>query len=309
MVAFLTFSILYSRISPDMASLIEGAGEREPERDNIIGKSPWAVIARIWESNPQIDTFYFAALDPTHYLMPSKDSLFHTAPLAYGELSKSRPVGMTDQNTVVGRRIILELLFQGGNLSFLVNRPNKNEQMASLLSGAEELIQIEREKFILGLMSVVKIDDGSFKHIPMIDFSSSGIGHDLEKAKEALKRIGERKGFILNSGRGMHYYGAELLSEEKWPKFIGKCLLLNIMETRIVDHRFMGHRLVDGYGCLRVASHSTKPSTPTVIGIFENVKASEGHEADAKPNFLSEEKKFEAIRRSGQPLIDFRTGI
>lgn len=275
--------------------------ERERAPENLIGRSPWAVIGEIWRANPRIDTVYFSAIKPWHNLERqdgNQDPLLHNPAVAYGQWSKSRSLGILDQ-TLVGRRVYLELLLEFGALPFLKaeegNLPIKFEEI-------KELVEEEREKFILSAMSVVKMEDGSFAHIPMIDFSSSGVGHDLSKAKEGLGKIRQKRGFLLNSGNGLHYYGLNLLSKDEWPQFLGRCLLLNMRETRIVDHRFIGHRLIDGYSCLRVTAHSTKPTAPTVVDFFEDASPCEPTQGS---DFLRKEKAWGKRLRSGKPLFEF----
>ena len=265
-----------------------------PSHEDLIGNSPWAVVGEIWRANPNIDTFYFYAANP-YYKSESGDfnPAVHTSSLAYGEVSRSRPLALT--STIVGQRVWFEMF---NNLGFA-----KQIKGLSDTPGAKELIGKYQEDFILCIASVVKLDDGSFKHIPMIDFSSR-FEKDLSKAEEAMRTIGERKGFILDSGRGLHYYGIDLLSEGEWPKFVGRCLLLNTKDIKISDDRYFGNRLRDGYGGLRIAAHSTKPFAPKIVRIFENQQDVEAVR-DVEDNFLTQEKEFDRRLRSGKPLIEF----
>lgn len=218
----------------------------------------------------------------------------HTPPLAYGDLSKSRPLALT--STIVGKRVWFEML---DDLGF-----TKQIRNVSNMPGAKELTDKYQEEFVLCMASVVKLDDGSFRHIPMIDFSSH-FEQDLSKAEEALRAIGEKRGFILASGRSYHYYGINLLSEDEWPKFVGSCLLLNTQDIKIADDRYFGHRLRDGYGGLRIAAHSTKPFVPKIVRVFENQQDAEA--GNVEDDFLAQEKEFERHLRSGKPPIEFFT--
>lgn len=268
--------------------------EAGPSYEDLIGKSPWAVVGEIWKANPNIDTLYFYAADPYYKSKSGNfDPAAHTPALAYGDLSRSRPWALT--STIVGKRVWFEMF---GGLVF-----TKQIESVSNMPGAKELMDKYKEDFILCIASVVKLDNGSFKHIPMIDFSSH-FEKDLSKTEEALKAIGEKRGFILDSGRAFHYYGTNLLSEDEWLKFVGRCLLLNTQDIKIADDRYFGHRLRDGYGGLRIAAHSTKPSVPQIVRIFENQQDVE-KVVSVEDDFFAQEKEFDRRLRSEKPLIEF----
>lgn len=116
-------------------------------------------------------------------------------------------------------------------------------------------------------MSKVKLENGSFNHIPMIDFSSNVMGN-LLKVKEVLTKVGEEKGFVLASGRSYHYYGANLLTQEEWVIFMAKCLLINSRDETVINSRYIGHSLFDGYCGLRLTSSSGKPQVPYVVDVL-----------------------------------------
>jgi len=108
-------------------------------------------------------------------------------------------------------------------------------------------------------------EDGD-KHIPMMNFH-------LDNAKWldllfATREItSNRKGVILDSGRFYHYYGDYLLDQEEWLKFMGSFILPGDV---FVSPRYIGCRLVDGYGTLRLTSDQThKPKVPCVIQTIE----------------------------------------
>jgi hypothetical protein len=59
------------------------------------------------------------------------------------------------------------------------------------------------------------------------------------------------------SGRSFHAYAPILLTQEEWVKVMGNLLLANMPDrTPIVDARWIGHRLVAGYGALRWSRNS-----------------------------------------------------
>lgn len=114
-----------------------------------------------------------------------------------------------------------------------------------------------------GVLSRVRFENKTF-HIPMMDFSCEETEDNLAIIREFLEGIGQENGVILSSGRSYHYYGAKLFSEEEWLKFLGLCLLL----TGYVEERYIGHRLLDGCGILRISAAGIKPKIPTVVSIL-----------------------------------------
>ena len=69
------------------------------------------------------------------------------------------------------------------------------------------------------------------------------------------------RGFLLESGRSYHYYGLQLLADEEWPAFLGRCLLM----SGFADDRYIGHQLVDGHCVLRLSPGVAKTQAPTVV--------------------------------------------
>lgn len=120
--------------------------------------------------------------------------------------------------------------------------------------------------FVVGVNSLVRVASDVVCHIPMIDFRCSPTAVTLDFVKTALRQIGQRRGVILESGRSFHYYGLDLLAADEWRPFLGKCLLL----TPLVDVRYVAHRLIDGYGVLRISSNRRKPKVPTVVDVLDN---------------------------------------
>jgi len=122
-----------------------------------------------------------------------------------------------------------------------------NDEIASLRSDQE-----------LALHSTVRIK-GKKYHIPMIDFS-------IEKSVE--RNVFDRmsrylpKSLMLNmamytSGRSFHAYSTTLLGSKDWYDFMGRLLLVNpCRQPDIVDTRWIGHRLIGGFGSLRWSNNS-----------------------------------------------------
>ena len=103
----------------------------------------------------------------------------------------------------------------------------------------------------VALHSVVTLQSGAQRHIPMVDMSTT-----------AKAQLGKLAAFVdpaqfgelvwFNSGRSFHGYGTKLLSNEQWIRLMGALLLSNQKDLKpIVDPRWIGHRLLAGYSALR----------------------------------------------------------
>lgn len=131
-------------------------------------------------------------------------------------------------------------------------------------------IRLLDEGEVLGIISEIKIArsfeeyySAHFHHIPMMDFRCPKSPKNLARIKGLLRTIGEKEGVILDSGRSYHYFGTNPLSEKEWLMFLGKCLL-----SGLVDERYIGHRLIDRCGILRISACSLRPKIPTVVSIL-----------------------------------------
>ena len=113
----------------------------------------------------------------------------------------------------------------------------------------------------LAVSSKVRLDSGRYAHIPMIDCACSRSAENAEVMMAFFASTGQEDGVLLDSGASYHYYGFRLLDEESWREFLGKCVLFEPM----IDGRYIGHRLIDGYCRLRINHVTKKPKTPTVI--------------------------------------------
>ena len=123
---------------------------------------------------------------------------------------------------------------------------------------------------VLGIISDIKIArsfeeyySAHFHHIPMMDFRCPKSPKNLTRIKRLLRAIGEEEGVILDSGRSYHYFGLNPLNEKDWLRFMGKCLL-----SELVDGRYIGHRLIDRCGILRISDCPLRPKIPTVVDIL-----------------------------------------
>jgi len=111
----------------------------------------------------------------------------------------------------------------------------------------------------LALSSVCKLQDGSERYIPLMDFRIPPSAENLLKIEVLVKAIGI-PGAILRSGKSYHFFGFELLTKDQNLAFLGKCILA----APITDARYIGHRLIDGASDLRITASETKSLLPIV---------------------------------------------
>lgn len=130
-------------------------------------------------------------------------------------------------------------------------------------------------------------------HIPMIDFSEEAVDFAIEDILGLMKDFDCDRGALYNSGRSFHFYGFTLLNTVNWARFMGRLLLLNIPKIReIVDCRWVGHRLLAGYGALRWSKNtSTYKQLPTLNSwiSLENYKRPQIIERPKAVSFRSSE--------------------
>jgi len=118
-----------------------------------------------------------------------------------------------------------------------------------------------KSNVVLAVCSRCHLADGSIVHIPMLDFRCKQSPVNQQKVESSLRAVGQRRGYVLESGLSYHYYGHDLMGERSWIQFMGKCLLL----SPLVDSRYIAHRLIDGACALRVNTSGRHPKHPTVV--------------------------------------------
>ena len=65
---------------------------------------------------------------------------------------------------------------------------------------------------------------------------------------------------FFSSGHSFHAYSTKLLTHKEWLSFMGSLLLVNSVDAQnsIIDTRWIGHRIMSGYGSLRWSNNSGK---------------------------------------------------
>lgn len=110
----------------------------------------------------------------------------------------------------------------------------------------------------LALHSNVNINGRNW-HIPMIDFSvEKMVPQDIfDRMSRYLPKAMMLNMTVYSSGRSFHAYSLTLLGPKEWHDFMGRLLLINPRNTdAIVDTRWVGHRLIGGFGSLRWSNNS-----------------------------------------------------
>lgn len=101
------------------------------------------------------------------------------------------------------------------------------------------------------------------RHIPLVDFKTP----DREVAERSANALVQEQqatdAALFASGRSFHLYIGVLLSRGEWVRFMGRLLLLNPREgPQVIDTRWIGHRLMSGFGALRWSANTPPYKRP-----------------------------------------------
>lgn len=108
------------------------------------------------------------------------------------------------------------------------------------------------------------------RFLPVIDFMchANNIKSAAQIARKILPPSLWKSLYFYDSGRSMHGYIKSEITKPDFIDFMGRCLLMNMPnEAELVDTRWVGHRIMAGYGSLRI-SHNTQQYLlePRLIG-------------------------------------------
>lgn len=78
----------------------------------------------------------------------------------------------------------------------------------------------QEKEFGMAIASVVKMYDGSIKHIPMLDFESRSKSQFILNPRRISNILRPFPGFLLETGDSLHFWGINLLSPRRWEKFL-----------------------------------------------------------------------------------------
>lgn len=111
--------------------------------------------------------------------------------------------------------------------------------------------------------------NGKIKHIPMIDFLNTVDFYEVSKRIYKISKfLIVSKPHLYLSGNSLHAYFFEiLLNEDSWRKYLGSLLLIDPPAPsnsdlqsgfEIVDSRWVGHSLENGFSALRWSNNSSR---------------------------------------------------
>lgn len=127
--------------------------------------------------------------------------------------------------------------------SLPISHLNENTLLDILISMEQDMELAMHSKIMLS---------GNTYHFPMIDFGSKD---SIPAASETIKELCRYWNMAFNiyeSGRSFHAYGNRLLTHDEWLQFMGSLLLLNKPSGyKLIDERWVGHRIMGGYSALR----------------------------------------------------------
>ena len=111
-------------------------------------------------------------------------------------------------------------------------------------------------------------DFGKQYHLPLIDFGNVDRGIMDSSVLRDLASHWNLSFNIYNSGRSYHAYGNRLVSNDEWLKFMGSLLLLNKPSGfKLIDERWVGHRIMAGYSALRWSLNTSQyKKIPELVG-------------------------------------------
>ena len=120
-----------------------------------------------------------------------------------------------------------------------------------------ELARLKPE-WDLAWHSVIRTSKGKTLHVPMIDFTTKSLKREeLYLLRQILGKRTAGSLRFFRSGRSYHGYSTQLLGPKGWREFMGKLLLLNLPNRPpLIDARWVGHRIIAGYGSLRWSANS-----------------------------------------------------
>lgn len=113
---------------------------------------------------------------------------------------------------------------------------------------------------------------GDSYHFPLIDFGNVDRGIIDTGPLLELATHWDMSFYIYNSGRSYHAYANKLIKSSDWIGFMGSLLLLNKPSGfKLIDERWVGHRLLGGYAALRWSNNSSYyKKLPTLVGVLNH---------------------------------------
>ena len=172
----------------------------------------------------------------------------------------------------------LPKIFKGSEFDFELSSYSYKPQSAD---DSRKVYRVDAEKLIeefesirltlpgeteIAVHSRVFIDEKIY-HFPMADLIGKLNQSNIQNVVECFKYFKSKSIMLYDSGRSEHIYGLSLIDHHNWLAFMGRLLLLNLPgQNPIIDSRWVGHRLIGGYGSLRLTNFSKQYyKIPTLI--------------------------------------------
>jgi hypothetical protein len=113
---------------------------------------------------------------------------------------------------------------------------------------------------VFAVASKCTLRNGKEVHIPMMDFALRP-PEGREAVVATMKGMSPGGGIVLETENSYHFYGTKLLDLEQWLEFLGKSLLFQ----GVIDDRYIGHRLREGFCVLRLTRGPFHAHLPHVV--------------------------------------------
>ena len=113
---------------------------------------------------------------------------------------------------------------------------------------------------VLAISSAIRTNSNRTRHLPMIDFHCPESVANNETVKIIISEL-RLSGYIVASGASYHFYGRTLIDEEMLITMLSKSILF----SPIVDHRWVGHQLLERACGLRISPGKQYQCCPKVI--------------------------------------------
>jgi hypothetical protein len=119
---------------------------------------------------------------------------------------------------------------------------------------------------VISVSSKVLLQCGAFIHLPLMNLHPAPM-LDSQAVAALIEEVTEGMGgYLLETGRYWHFYGATVLTEDAWLRFLAQFL----MPVVLVSPRYIGHSLYRGYATLRLTIEPQyKPTIPSVVQVCE----------------------------------------
>lgn len=113
--------------------------------------------------------------------------------------------------------------------------------------------------------------EGHLKHLDIDQILEEDVNEDIKNIREFLEKVHPKEehyeGFLVFSGNGFHYHGAEVLQPDEWIEWMNRAKT----PDTLVDPNWCEIQLKRGFSILRLTSSELKPEEPKLLySVFKN---------------------------------------